>query len=202
MASGHPQNNSQAIKKPPAPTREPILNFDKMPKFSAKIIIIATLLVGLFLWWSRQPDTIEVKLNNQVIWAEVAQTEMEKREGLMYREDLDEDVGMLFVYESPVPANFWMKNTLIPLDMIFIRPDKTINHIEKNAPPCPPEVVDCPSYTSHELTQYVLEVNAGYAQKHGIEPADVAEFYFNPPIKTVGERGEDRIKKPTEGFSS
>ena len=72
---------------------------------------------------------------------EVARTEEEQASGLMFRESLAPDAGMLFPFPVPRPASFWMKNTLIPLDMIFVRPDGSIGRIAVNTIPHSPEPV-------------------------------------------------------------
>ena len=66
---------------------------------------------------------------------EVARTPEQQERGLMFRQSLGDNQGMIFPYDPPVPASFWMKNTLIPLDMIFIRPDHTIARVADNTVP-------------------------------------------------------------------
>ncbi len=113
---------------------------------------------------NKEGDKWEVKV-------EIARTEREKQKGLMFREDLAEDRGMLFVYDDAEVRSFWMKNTYIPLDMIFIGPGKRIAGIVKNATPetRTPRKVNKPS-------QWVLEVNGGQADKHGLGPGDRVYF--------------------------
>ncbi len=89
--------------------------------------------------------------------------------GLMYRRSLAEDKGMLFLFEQEEPLSFWMKNTLIPLDMIFISRDLVIVDIT-TMQPC--RTAPCPSYTSKVPAQYVLEVNAGYCRRRNIKIGD------------------------------
>ena len=166
-----------------------------MFKLNAKRFVPLVVSGLVVIWWMQRPHFVELQIKGQVIKVEIAETEIEKREGLMYREELEEDRGMLFVYQSPVPANFWMKNTLIPLDMIFIHPNKTINHIERDVPPCPAEVVDCPNYTSHEITQYVLEVNAGWSERHNIEVGDEVVFELHPTLQQIDQHPRRRVDK-------
>ena len=103
----------------------------------------------------------EIKIN-----VELAKTQQEIIKGLMYREHLDKDSGMLFVFPDEDYRSFWMKNTLIPLDMIFIAGNGTIVDINKNFQPCKTDY--CPSYRSKERAMYVLEVNAGFAEENNI----------------------------------
>lgn len=100
---------------------------------------------------------------------EVADTTGERAQGLMFRETLDPAAGMLFVYESPRRTSFWMKNTLIPLDIIFADATGTVIHVHPDAVPGDLTPID-----STGTVGFVLEVNAGLAGKLGIVPG--AEF--------------------------
>ncbi len=88
----------------------------------------------------------------------------------MYRQKLAADRGMLFVFSSEGVHKFWMKNTLIPLDMLWIAGDGRIIHIEHDVPPCKGD--PCPSYGPDTPARYVLEVNAGYARERGVGVGD------------------------------
>jgi uncharacterized membrane protein (UPF0127 family) len=77
---------------------------------------------------------------------------------------------MLFAYDDEETRRFWMKNTLIPLDMVFFDSSSKIIDIKENVPPCKQE--ECPTYPSREPAQYVLEVNAGFVQEKGIKLGD------------------------------
>ena len=94
---------------------------------------------------------------------EVADTAGERAQGLMFREVLDPAAGMLFVYDTPKRASFWMKNTLIPLDIIFADVTGTVIHVHESAVPGDLTPID-----SRGTIAYVLEVNAGLAAKLGI----------------------------------
>jgi len=96
---------------------------------------------------------------------ELARTPEEKAKGLMFQSSLPEDHGMLFVFEDEAPRSFWMKNTLIPLDMVFISADMKVVEIKANIPPC--EKDPCSAYNS-KPAKYVLEINAGLAEKKEI----------------------------------
>ena len=91
-------------------------------------------------------------------WVELALTEAEQTQGLMYRSELAEDRGMLFDFQKPQMLSFWMKNTLIPLDMIFLDKDWKVVDIIKNAQPCKSE--KCELYVSKFPAKYVVEVGA------------------------------------------
>jgi uncharacterized membrane protein (UPF0127 family) len=98
---------------------------------------------------------------------EVAETNEERAMGLMYRRSLPENAGMLFIYDRPQPAAMWMKNTLIPLDMVFIAGDGTVHRIEANTEPFSTAVIP-----SEGDVLAVLELNAGQAGKIGLKRGD------------------------------
>ena len=100
---------------------------------------------------------------------EIADDSNKMEKGLMYRESLDENAGMLFIFENEDYELFWMKNTLITLDMIFI--DKNFEIIDiKHAVPCKAE--PCVLYKPAKPAKYVLEVNGGFAAKNDIKTGD------------------------------
>lgn len=103
---------------------------------------------------------------------EVADNEGERMQGLMYRYAMDENNGMFFIFEEEAPRAFWMKNTYIPLDIIYIGADKEIVSIQKYTQP-----KSTYSLPSEKPAQYVLEVNAGFSDKYGLKPGDKIEFY-------------------------
>ena len=102
---------------------------------------------------------------------EIADTQYEHETGLMYRESMEESQGMLFIYDNAAPRAFYMKNTYIPLDIIYYASDSTAVSFYENAEP-----MDETSLPSGEPTQYVLEINAGLIEKWNIEVGD--KIYF------------------------
>ncbi len=104
---------------------------------------------------------------------EIAQTPEERAKGLMFRESLPQEAGMLFVFEEPGAYGFWMKNTLISLDMVWLDEDMNVVHIEEAVNPC--EQVSCPVYYSEVSAKYVLELNAGTVKKIGLKTEDQLE---------------------------
>ncbi|MDB2682648.1 DUF192 domain-containing protein [Alphaproteobacteria bacterium] len=94
---------------------------------------------------------------------ELALTPAQQQQGLMHRESLDENKGMLFVFPNPSDLGFWMKNTLIPLDMIFIDKDGVVINVHSMAKP-----KDLTTVKSKGLAKAVLEINGGLAEKLGI----------------------------------
>ncbi|HWP22645.1 MAG TPA: DUF192 domain-containing protein [Candidatus Binatia bacterium] len=103
---------------------------------------------------------------------EVADTPTKRELGLQYRRDLPVDRGMIFLFPAEAPQIFWMKNTPIALDMIFIDGNRKIVGIVERAAPftLEPRSVEAPS-------QFVLEINGGLARRYGIAPGDTVRFY-------------------------
>lgn len=98
---------------------------------------------------------------------EVMTTDRERAHGLMYRRSLPERSGMLFLYDRPQGATMWMKNTFIPLDMVFIAPGGTVHRIERNAEPFSTDVI-----SSEGAIIAVLELNAGEADRIALKRGD------------------------------
>lgn len=142
-------------------------------KSTKKVILISILLILLFVVvfviknqinTSSAPYFIQ---NDTKITLEIAKTPQQRERGLMYRTSMPQNQGMIFLFDQPQMLSFWMKNTLIPLDMVFLNQNKVVSIIE-NAPPCPKETLRCPSYNSGELADKVIELNAGIVKKIGI----------------------------------
>jgi uncharacterized membrane protein (UPF0127 family) len=110
------------------------------------------------------------------IYLEVADTPQEREQGLMNRTSLAPDHGMLFVFEKPARYSFWMKNTLIPLDLLFIDSGLTIVDIKPNTTP-----LDLTPVTADSESLYALEVNAGFCESHEIKEGDDVRFIFPEP---------------------
>jgi uncharacterized membrane protein (UPF0127 family) len=113
------------------------------------------------------PLTIRSARGERRFTVEVAASAEEQNAGLMYRRSLAPDRGMIFPYDPPQPVAFWMKNTLIPLDMIFIRADRTIARIAANTVPLSLEPVP-----AGEPVAAVLEIAGGRAAELGIREGD------------------------------
>jgi uncharacterized protein len=111
--------------------------------------------------------TIETAKGPQHFAIELAQSEQQMMQGLMYRRALAPEAGMLFEYPKPQPVSFWMKNTLIPLDMLFIGADGRILEIHERAIPLSLEPITC-----DRQVLGVLEVNGGTAERLGLKPGD------------------------------
>jgi len=108
---------------------------------------------------------------------EVASNNEKRQRGLQFRTSLGENAGMLFVFNKSRKHSFWMKDTLIALDMIWMDYQRNIVHIEEDVMPC--EEDPCPSYTPDKNALYVLEINASIAKKLNLKVGDQAQFILN-----------------------
>jgi len=104
---------------------------------------------------------------------ELVETPKEKEQGLMFRESLPKNQGMLFIFEDEARRMFWMKDTLIPLDMIFLNEGLEVVDVKNDVQPCKKD--PCPRYIS-KPARYVLEINSGLARTHGIEVGKTARL--------------------------
>jgi hypothetical protein len=128
----------------------------------------AGLAQGLITDFERDQLTIETASGKSLVFQiEVARSEAEKSQGLMFRTDLADDAGMLFVYGAPQFVSMWMKNTLIPLDMVFIDGGGTITKIAQRTTPQSLRTV-----TSDRPVRGVLELSGGSAARLAIRPGD------------------------------
>lgn len=108
--------------------------------------------------------TISQEGSVETIPIEIANTNELREFGLMYREDIPEEYGMLFVFPNPGIRGFWMKNTFVELDIAFIDSNGTILDIQ-NMKPCAES--PCPIYIIYKPFKYALEVKAGFFERHG-----------------------------------
>lgn len=136
-------------------------------------IVVALAVLLTACQWSSQPDstdhvaTLEAPNGDQVsFFVEIADDAAERTTGLMFRETLAEDAGMLFVFEQEQSLAFWMKNTLIPLDILYFAANGEMVSWTTMVP-CTAD--PCETYPSAGPAQYALEVPAGVVQTQGIE---------------------------------
>ncbi|HSG06098.1 MAG TPA: DUF192 domain-containing protein [Nitrospiria bacterium] len=123
-----------------------------------------------------EDNTVPIVLpGGEKIRAEVALTQQQRQLGLMFRPSMPENHGMLFIFDLPGAHPFWMKSTLIPLDIIWMDKNKQIVHIARRVPPC--KMDPCPQYGSKKKgSVYVLEVNAGKADQWGLKEGQTLQF--------------------------
>jgi uncharacterized protein len=109
--------------------------------------------------------------------AEVALNVLDQSRGLMFREKLAPDAGMLFVFMQEAERKFWMYRTKIPLDIVWMNADHQIVEISADTPPCPGELHDdCPNFGGNAPAQFVLEIAAGQAAAHNLKIGDRLNF--------------------------
>ena len=127
---------------------------------------------------STQPSATGPRIvfpDNFAVQVEVAADDSTRAQGLMFRDQLQQDRGMIFMFPTAGNYPFWMKNTLIPLDMIWVDDQKRIVHIAPNAQPCKAD--PCPSVSAGDgNAKYVLEVAAGVSTRHGLANGQTLRF--------------------------
>ncbi len=134
-----------------------------------KYILISILFFVLFSC-SSEKRYVKAKINKKIYKFELAITEAEREKGLMFRKSLDNDSGMLFVYSSMNYLYFYMKNTLIPLDIAFLDYDYKIIDIQSMEP------LDETIIMSKKKAMYALEVNRGFFDRVGLKIGDRIDF--------------------------
>lgn len=120
-----------------------------------------------------------VELDGKRYAVELADDEAKRERGLMFRDELPADHGMLFLHDREEPLAYWMKNTRIPLDILYFDTGRRLVSQQRDVPPC--TLGDgCPPYPSDAPARYVLELNAGQAQSLKLKPGD--ELHLGPGI--------------------
>ncbi len=122
-------------------------------------------------------NTYEIKINDNTSHAEVAFTQKGRTIGLMFRDSLDKDHGMLFIYPQEQNLSFWMKNTKIPLSIAFINSKEIITQIDSMTP------YSLMSHTSKEKVKYALEMEHGWFRKNGIKVG--SKVGLSPEIRSL-----------------
>jgi len=139
----------------------------------AIVLVAATLLISgpLAQAFSRDIVVIRAHGGSYRFNVELAISDEERAQGLMFRKEMASDAGMLFLYNQDQAVTFWMKNTYLPLDMIFIASDGRITQIVRHAQPFSENLIPSNTYI-----RGVLEVNAGVADRYEIEPGDRVDY--------------------------
>lgn len=132
-----------------------------------KLVVMATALLVLSGCNAGEPY---VMVEGKRFSVEVANDNATRAQGLMFRDQMPDDHGMLFIFQNERPRSFWMKNTRIPLDIIYLDREFKVVSISADTPPCRSRSGRCPSYPSEGPAQYVLEINGGLAAELGLEP--------------------------------
>ena len=146
------------------------------------LFAVLVLLAGCAKATSPGHKPVTVLLHGQRFSAELATDDAQRQRGLMMRQSLPADHGMLFVFPRTEPQAFWMKNTLIPLDMLYFDAARQLVSMQLSVPPCRAD--PCPVYPSEGPARYVLELSGGTARRIGVQPGD--------ELKIEGEIGPVR----------
>ncbi|OGZ84380.1 MAG: hypothetical protein A2599_03340 [Candidatus Staskawiczbacteria bacterium RIFOXYD1_FULL_39_28] len=155
-------------------------------KIKAIILIVLTVFLGLAFFYSTEvlfaPSQFkilgqEVCFKSDCFLVQLAKTPAQRETGLMYKEKLDKNNGMFFVFDNESIYPFWMKNTLIPLDIIWIDKNYKVVFVFEKAQPCLPDrqagnQVNCPLIVPSKKASYVLEINAGLSKEFDIKTGD------------------------------
>ncbi|KRA40059.1 DUF192 domain-containing protein [Pseudoxanthomonas sp. Root630] len=124
-----------------------------------------------------------VEIGGKRYTVEIADDDTERARGLMFRDALADGTGMLFIHEAEEPQAYWMKNTRIPLDILYFDEGRKLVTQQRNVPPCSAGNA-CPSYPSDQPARFVLELNAGEAERLKLQ--DGAELTLGkgiPPVR-------------------
>ncbi|MEO8984455.1 MAG: DUF192 domain-containing protein [Rhodanobacter sp.] len=137
-----------------------------MIRWLAPLLLVAS--AGLH---AAPPAATAVQLHGQQFAIELATTDATRARGLMHRTQLAPDHGMLFVFAESAPQAFWMKNTLVPLDILYFDDARRLVSMQLDVPPCKAD--PCAVYPSNVPARYVLELAAGTVRRLGVRSGDV-----------------------------
>lgn len=135
-------------------------------------LVLSIALISLFSLDSKPQNKICIK--DRCFYVELAVTRAEQDRGLMFRRHLDEDKGMLFIFNNETNHQFWMKNVILPLDIIWLNKEHEVVFISKNAQPCRNDI--CQDINPNKNSSYVFEFNAGIADEIGLDIGDKIMF--------------------------
>lgn len=129
---------------------------------------IFIVLLSTFSWAQPKFEKKKLKIGNQTITVEIADSPEKAAQGLMYRQSLPEGTGMLFIFQDEKVRSFWMKNTFVPLSIGYFNAKKELIDIQDMEPAASTMQIDFPTYQSKAPAQYALEVPKGWFAKHKI----------------------------------
>jgi uncharacterized membrane protein (UPF0127 family) len=141
-----------------------------------KIIVCVIALVFVAAACNQKATEPQAKLAGKVVKIEIADTAEEKAQGLAGRTSLSDEQGMLFVFSPPTKPSFWMKDMVIPIDIVWISQGKVVA-VSENVQP-QPGVADASltRYSPQSEVEYVLELSSGWAKRYGLKPGDSVEL--------------------------
>ena len=147
------------------------------------------ILLAVFLLSACEAGEPWVEVKGKRFVVEVAADDATRARGLMFRDELGDDRGMFFLFSREQPRSFWMRNTRIPLDIIYLDRHLEVVSIAADTPPC--RTRRCPSYPSRGPAQFVLEINAGQAASLGLERGDAITAGNIPGLPSPAEKQSD-----------
>jgi len=136
-------------------------------------ILAAQIIIGIAV--TPATNIVEFPDSETELSVEIADSKSERKKGLMFRENLPIDEGMVFVFADEAERGFWMKNTLIPLDMIFVDSKGRIVNIEEAVPEPNTSDENLKTYRSDEPAKYVIETNSSFTERKNVEEGDRVE---------------------------
>jgi uncharacterized membrane protein (UPF0127 family) len=143
-----------------------------------RVVVLFILFCGsLYSFLAAEIKIIPLYIGTEKFMVEIADTQEKQLTGLMFREFIPDDFGMLFIHESEDYRSFWMKNCRVSLDIIFLDRNKQVINIHFNVPPCKGD--PCKTYGSERPAQYVLELRGNRAKELNLKPGDTIFFSLN-----------------------
>jgi uncharacterized membrane protein (UPF0127 family) len=146
----------------------------------AVIAVVVTVLMPLAACSADDKLVVHTSTGDYNFTVEVVDTDAKRAEGLMFRQELADDAGMLFDFKESRPVSFWMRNTFIPLDMVFIRADGTVANVHVNARPQDPTGIP-----SDGPVMFVLEIPGGRSVEIGLDAGDTIDHPRIAKAKTA-----------------
>ena len=143
-----------------------VIRFNALDRAFARGLLAAALLVPAATWADAALRTAQIRVGAHPMKVEIVDTDPQRYKGLMFREKLGRDEGMLFIYDEPAYQSMWMKNTLIPLSVAFVDDNGVILNIEEMQP----QTLD--SHMSAGPATYSIEANKGWFAQKGVKPGD------------------------------
>lgn len=145
--------------------------------FLGAVIITASVAIYFGIYFTASSSNfVDIEIGGTVIRAEIVDTIPTRIQGLMFRDTLPENQGMLFVFESEGKHWFWMRNMKFPIDIIWLDMNNRVVDIVKNAEPCH---LTCPRYTPQENAKFVLEIRANLTDQLSVEKGSLINFKIN-----------------------
>ena len=148
-----------------------------------RVLILSLVAAGMWACGQKPTDAGSVNItqvtfpNGKSVAAETMLQQIDQMRGMMFRDSLAKDRGMLFVHPSEANYPYWMYQCRIPLDIIWMSHDRRIVEISANTPPCPSKSArECPTFGGHEKARYVLELAGGGAALYDLKVGDTLSF--------------------------